>query len=158
MVNRATKILGVDDPPGFPKTSVMINISAVPSLAPELGISEMHAISPGKETKQVLAHCLKFMEIAKKEFPGHRSEELLVIDSDGKSRILSRFLSPLEPPAEITDAAAAANYVAAFPNFQDLQISENSVQLDCQEFLQLRAGGKNVHAILLCNFLNFLDG
>lgn len=83
---------------------------------------------------------------------------------DGRSRLVCRFVHPQCPPAHIDvmdDPFAiekAARYVALIPFLRDDEIS-SLADLWCtnQEFLNIQCGDWEEHAILLCNYFNYID-
>lgn len=89
----------------------------------------------------------------------------------GQSVFLSRYVHPQTPPPDIYDyknmasksdnfaIEKAARYVSLIPMIEDNQTFNGMPDLWCtsQEFLDLGAGDCEEHAILLCNFFNFID-
>lgn len=79
-----------------------------------------------------------------------------------ESRFIPRFLTPLVPPIEITDEEAytkAARYVALIPFKNDSSLFKDMPDLwsTCQEFLDIKVGDYEEHAILLCNYFMYID-
>lgn len=90
----------------------------------------------------------------------------------GQSVLLCRYILPQIPPPDIYDyknpnskndkfaIEKAARYVSLIPLIEDSQAFLGSMpDLWCtsQEFLDLGAGDVEEHAILLCNYFNFID-
>ena len=70
----------------------------------------------------------------------------------------------MEPPKEILgckgrEIEAAARFVKLIPYINDAQLFKDMPDLTCtcQEFLDLGQGDSEEHAILLCNFFNWID-
>ena len=70
----------------------------------------------------------------------------------------------MKPPQEILDnkgkeIEAAARFVSLIPYVNDTQLFKDMPDLTCtcQEFLDLGQGDSEEHAILLCNFFNYID-
>lgn len=90
---------------------------------------------------------------------------------EGQSVLLCRYITPQAPPTEIfnykgqdlnkdeTAIEKAARYVSLIPFIEDNQAFTDMPDLFCdsQEFLDLGAGDFEEHAILLCNYFNFID-
>lgn len=90
-----------------------------------------------------------------------------------ESVFICRYLTPMRPPAELIppeDLVAgsagaakapekAARYVSLIPWVGDAKLFEGMPDLTClsQEFLDLGAGDSEEHAILLCNYFNYID-
>jgi coiled-coil and C2 domain-containing protein 2A len=90
----------------------------------------------------------------------------------GQSVLLCRYISPQTPPPDIYDyrnansvndkyaIEKAARYVSLIPLIEDNQAFLGTMpDLWCtsQEFLDLGAGDVEEHAVLLCNYFNFID-
>jgi hypothetical protein len=88
---------------------------------------------------------------------------------NGYSVFLCRFIHPQEPPKTIFDKdnnlqdpysiEKAARYVALIPFLDDCQAFDEMPECWCTdcEFLNLRFGDYEEHAILLCNYFNYID-
>ncbi len=82
--------------------------------------------------------------------------------------MICRYLTPQAPPKDIYDVTTmrgdvdaiekAARYVSLIPFAEDNQ-SFNVSEIFCnsQEFLDLGMGDYEEHAILLCNYFNYID-
>ena len=84
--------------------------------------------------------------------------------------LLSRYLTPIRPPMEVVDLERnkpdywhsiekAAHFVSLIPFENDLKTFEDLDDLycTCQEFLDLKQGDYEEHAILLANFFLYID-
>ncbi len=86
---------------------------------------------------------------------------------DGKSVFIPKYLSPQRPPPEVyrdndTNSKAiekAARYVSLIPFIDDSKLFKDMPDMTCtsQQFLDLGMGDYEEHAILLCNYFNFID-
>lgn len=87
---------------------------------------------------------------------------------NGQSVMISRYVHPQNPPLDIYDPKKkdpygiekAARYVSLIPIIEDNQSFNDALpDLWCtsQEFLDLGAGDVEEHALLLCNYFNFID-
>nr|XP_061833476.1 coiled-coil and C2 domain-containing protein 2A-like isoform X1 [Nerophis lumbriciformis] len=119
-----------------------------------------------QEDEGLLQASERFERLAQSEFPG-RVCTTTVIDLNGKTVFISRYLRPLNPPQELLDAfpdnpAAAAAQVARFvsliPSLPDRVSFAAICDLwsTCDQFLTLLAGDEEEHAVLLCNYFLFL--
>jgi len=88
-------------------------------------------------------------------------------DLDGRSRLVCRFIRAQKPPSHIdldgpSSAFAieeAARYVSLIPFLDDCAMFPGLTDLWCtdQETLNIQCGDWEEHAILLCNYFNFID-
>uniref|UniRef100_G3PLT2 Coiled-coil and C2 domain containing 2A n=1 Tax=Gasterosteus aculeatus TaxID=69293 RepID=G3PLT2_GASAC len=87
-----------------------------------------------------------------------------VIDLNGKTVFVTRYIHPLHPPQQLLDAFPdsfqdTANLVARFvsliPSLPDRVSFAGACDLwsTCDQFLTLLAGDEEEHAVLLCNYL-----
>ena len=86
---------------------------------------------------------------------------------DGQSVFIPKFLTPLAPPKEIYDKDGnkkkgiekAARFVSLIPYVDDSSMSKdmNDITFTCQQFLDWGKGDSEEHAILLCNYFNYID-
>ena len=90
---------------------------------------------------------------------------------EGKSVYIPRYLRRLQPPADVwyevesggkknnKAIEQAARYVSLIPYKEDSALFRDMPDLTCtsQEFLDLGAGDSEEHAMLLCNYFNFID-
>lgn len=89
---------------------------------------------------------------------------------DGYSVFIPRFLRPQKPPEIVLDELnnpndelsieKAARFVSLIPFVEDCQAFDNDIS-DCfctdEQFLALGFGDFEEHAILLCNYFNYID-
>ena len=82
---------------------------------------------------------------------------------DGHSVLIQRYLTPMQPPVFFNDKkdklAAIARFVSLIPFVEDIRLFEDLPNVYCtvQEFLDLGGGDYEEHAILLCNYFNYID-
>ncbi|XP_034386922.1 coiled-coil and C2 domain-containing protein 2A isoform X2 [Cyclopterus lumpus] len=86
-----------------------------------------------------------------------------VIDLNGKTVFVTRYIRPLNPPQELLDAspddsqdaaALVARFVSLIPSLPDRVSFSGACDLwsTCDQFLTLLAGDEEEHAVLLCNY------
>eukprot|EP00397_Hematodinium_sp_SG-2012_P001753 GEMP01001758.1.p1 GENE.GEMP01001758.1~~GEMP01001758.1.p1 ORF type:complete len:1435 (+),score=366.11 GEMP01001758.1:56-4360(+) len=117
-------------------------------------------IVPGREPRMLLAGISKWIDMF--------DVNPLGIDIDGRSRLICRFITPQAPPEHVCNARSdpqaiekAARYVALIPFLTDKQMFDGKVaDLWCTtaQFFDIRCGDWEEHAILLCNYFNYIDG
>lgn len=128
---------------------------------------------PGKEKTPFLTLGTDFAKDIYTKFKTRpRVVKVFLVNIDGESVFIPRFLSPMQPPMEAdadggfpiwaNDAKAverAARFVSLIPFVDDTQLFKDMPDLTCtsQEFLDLGAGDSEEHAMLLCNYFNFID-
>merc|ERR1712176_54341 len=92
--------------------------------------------------------------------------QALGTDMDGQSRLICRFVRPQRPPENIDPQSpfaieAAARYVLLIPFLSDAEMFSLDLGGDLwctdQEFLNIQCGDWEEHAILLCNYFNYID-
>ncbi|KAF7652982.1 hypothetical protein LDENG_00089110 [Lucifuga dentata] len=86
-----------------------------------------------------------------------------VIDLNGKTVFITRYVRPLNPPQELLDAfpnspqeatELIARFVSLIPSLPDRLCFSSACDLwsTCDQFLTLLAGDEEEHAVLLCNY------
>ncbi|XP_054458283.1 coiled-coil and C2 domain-containing protein 2A [Anoplopoma fimbria] len=86
-----------------------------------------------------------------------------VIDLNGKTVFVTRYIRPLNPPQELLDAfpnnsqetaSLVARFVSLIPSLPDRVSFSGACDLwsTCDQFLTLLAGDEEEHAVLLCNY------
>ncbi|XP_077389607.1 coiled-coil and C2 domain-containing protein 2A isoform X3 [Festucalex cinctus] len=112
-----------------------------------------------QEDERLLQAAERFERAAAGEFPG-RPCTTTVVDLNGKTVFITRYIRPLNPPREllVDDAQEAAAQVARFvsliPSLPDRVAFAGICDLwsTCDQFLTLLAGDEEEHAVLLCNY------
>lgn len=97
--------------------------------------------------------------------PNARQVKAFLENIEGKSTFIPRFLSPIKPPASVCAAddkkaiERCARFVSLIPYVDDSQLFKDMPDLTCnsQEFLDLGQGDSEEHAMLLCNYFNYID-
>ena len=119
---------------------------------------------PGGEESDLLLAGNKWLNVNVRQNARRREKNIKLWGENlnGYSIFMPRFLTPLRPPGDPLDENAyqeAARYVALIPFKIDSQAFQDlpDIWANCQEFLDLRAGDYEEHAILLCNYFNFID-
>ncbi|XP_032380927.1 coiled-coil and C2 domain-containing protein 2A isoform X1 [Etheostoma spectabile] len=90
-----------------------------------------------------------------------------IIDLNGKTIFVTRYIRPLNPPKELLDAslddpqettALVARFVSLIPSLPDRVSFSGNCDLwsTCDQFLTLLAGDEEEHAVLLCNYFLFM--
>ena len=121
----------------------------------------------GAELQDFLDKGTKF---SKRFLTSHKSPRYVkcfLENIEGKSVYIPRFLRRLEPPRDIWSSSGdnkkaiemAARYVSLIPYKEDSALFRDMPDLTCtcQEFLDLGQGDSEEHAMLLCNYFNYID-
>ena len=125
---------------------------------------------PGRESTALLIAVTEWTKSVKKSFE-KRYIRGLGENVDGQSVLLCRYLVPQAPPTDVYNISnqsgkmdpfaieKAARYVSLIPFIEDNAAFQDMPDLYCnsQEFLDLGAGDFEEHAILLCNYFNYID-
>jgi coiled-coil and C2 domain-containing protein 2A len=116
-----------------------------------------------------------FMEWYYEQYPKERRFCKLFFENiEGQSVFVSKFIRPQAPPSEEADGFVifprdsdkrkraierAARFVSLIPFMDDGAMFQDLPDMTCtsQEFLDLGAGDDEEHAILLCNYFNYID-
>uniref|UniRef100_A0A4W4DTT0 C2 domain-containing protein n=1 Tax=Electrophorus electricus TaxID=8005 RepID=A0A4W4DTT0_ELEEL len=115
-----------------------------------------------QETERLLLACELYEKDAHRRFPDRRCVTT-VVDMNGKTVFVTRFIRPLTPPQELLDAfpnspqetmELVARYVSFIPFLPDSVSFASVCDLwsTCDQFLTLLAGDEEEHAVLLCNY------
>ncbi|XP_061682296.1 coiled-coil and C2 domain-containing protein 2A isoform X4 [Syngnathoides biaculeatus] len=116
-----------------------------------------------QEDERLLRAAERFERTASAEFPG-RPCATTVVDLNGKTVFITRYIRPLNPPQEVLadepqeSTAQVARFVSLIPSLPDRVSYAGICDLwsTCDQFLTLLAGGEEEHAVLLCNYFLFL--
>lgn len=99
----------------------------------------------------------------------HRQIKMFGDTIKGQSILICKFLVPQRPPEDVVDLVLtdhkataherAARFVSLIPFLTDSTALKDFPDVYCtsQEFLDLSGGSWEEHAILLCNYFNFID-
>ncbi|OXB53749.1 hypothetical protein ASZ78_014541 [Callipepla squamata] len=115
-----------------------------------------------QEDEKLLQAAEKYQVECHSKFP-NRQCLTTVIDLNGKTVFITRYIKPLNPPQELLDALPdssqttaelVARYVALIPFLPDTVSFAGICDLWCtsDQFLDLLAGDEEEHAVLLCNY------
>nr|XP_015200508.1 PREDICTED: coiled-coil and C2 domain-containing protein 2A isoform X2 [Lepisosteus oculatus] len=115
-----------------------------------------------QEEEKLLQAANTFEKEAAATFPS-RQCLTTVIDINGKTVFITRYIKPLNPPQELLDAfpnslqetsELVAHYVSLIPFLPDSVSFAGICDLwsTCDQFLDLLAGDEEEHAVLLCNY------
>ncbi|XP_019733890.1 coiled-coil and C2 domain-containing protein 2A isoform X3 [Hippocampus comes] len=116
-----------------------------------------------QEDERLLQAAERFERVAAAEFPG-RPCTTTVVDLNGKTVFITRYIRPLNPPQELLAeepqeaTAQVARFVSLIPSLPDRVSFAGICDLwsTCDQFLTLLAGDEEEHAVLLCNYFLFL--
>ncbi|XP_072295526.1 coiled-coil and C2 domain-containing protein 2A isoform X2 [Eucyclogobius newberryi] len=86
-----------------------------------------------------------------------------VIDLNGKTVFITRYIKPLNPPLDLLSDTAepmsmVARFVSLIPSLPDRVSFSGNCDLwtTCDQFLTFLAGDEEEHAVLLCNYFLFM--
>jgi hypothetical protein len=78
----------------------------------------------------------------------------LVLDMEGKTTLITRFIRPLNPPSGINSVEHTSRFVASIPFLEHALISApGDFCCNSKQLLEIGAGNDIEHSILLCNYL-----
>uniref|UniRef100_H2LIP8 C2 domain-containing protein n=1 Tax=Oryzias latipes TaxID=8090 RepID=H2LIP8_ORYLA len=132
---------------------ITLFIAIKPQLVPEESIMEKF---DSQEHERLLQAAKTFETKAAKRYPDRRCITT-VIDLNGQTVFITRYIRPLNPPQEFLDAfpnnpqeatMLVARFVSLIPSISGIY----DLWTTCNQFLTLLAGDEKEHAVLLCNY------
>ena len=119
----------------------------------------------GGEDQAMQQRARKFVASLKsKKFMKNREVMVLAPTLDGDMLLVSKFIYPQQPPRGLTGkvmntVTEIVRFVSLVPFLEDFQLSQGQTEAwnTSHDFLQLCAGDWEEHAILLCNYFNYID-
>lgn len=106
------------------------------------------------EGPEVYSYCQWWSKVVRKsKYAKTRNVKCLVPNIEGKATLLTRYITPQDPPPELQTASELARFVSLIPLLNDsLTFDAGDIWIGSQEFLDTRAGDWEEHSILLCNY------
>lgn len=149
-------------------TSISVSVSLDPSISvPAENVADYY---PGYEDISFLIFGSRWVkELKAVEVYSKRIMKCFVENFHGMSVFGPRYLIPQKPPEEIINLVREPNsqvaienavrYVSLFPFIADTQLLEDLPDMWCtsQEFIDCGSGDYEEHAVLLCNYFNYID-
>lgn len=122
-------------------------------IIPPLGRPEFQSM----ETESILSRVEQWSQTNLASF-----DSVLWPDSRGSSFLPSRFLSEQAPPPGFNTLTSCAQYVSLIPSFNSIERKllkgrDDHMVLTGQQFLNILAGTRRDHAVLLTNFFLYLS-
>ncbi|CAK70738.1 unnamed protein product (macronuclear) [Paramecium tetraurelia] len=141
-------------------TTIELTMTLEPSIKVNEDLSAT-TYFPGAESTNLFLYGIRQLNRYREQFKD-RYIKFWAENLKGESVFLPRFITPLKPP-EIDFTAnsieKAARYVSLIPFRNDTEVFRDLPDIYCnsQEFIDLRAGDFEEHALLLCNFFMYID-
>ena len=118
----------------------------------------------GGEIQQVQKNAIKMVNKYKRKYKD-REYMILAPTVEGTMLLITRYIYPQAPPrspfppkTEMNSIEECVRFVSLIPFLDDFKIGQTKEAWNpSHDFLQLRAGDEEEHAILLCNYFNYLD-
>ncbi|XP_066143566.1 coiled-coil and C2 domain-containing protein 2A [Euwallacea fornicatus] len=142
---------------GFEDPTVKTFLQLELSISPSVPVMEPNmADLPSNDSPYLSGYILRWNQVFNTNFPSKRFQ-VFVLDTQGRTTCITRFLRPLEPPQVTTDdfdftAEHCLRYISLVP-FTESGSLYQSILLTSEQFLRFMTGSVLDHCVTLTCFL-----
>ncbi|PRP87284.1 coiled-coil and C2 domain-containing protein 2A [Planoprotostelium fungivorum] len=147
------------------ETTLSIYFTLDPALGkPPPDVDEDYVENPSIEERETLKRVTNWMAMSKLSHPNRNLRQILPQNLDGQTALALRYISPLAPPPSILEMEglteevkirATVRFVSLIPFLEDSVTFVGKTNV--WEFLEMKAGDEEEHAVLLCNYFLYFE-